>query len=49
VTQEKPAGGLVVGQWVKYPFKVHLKGGYRPPSDAEVMSVNGILEAFVYV
>lgn len=38
-----------MGQWVRYPFKLHLKGGYRPATDPETLTVQGLLEAFVYV
>jgi hypothetical protein len=41
--------GIVVGQWVRYPIKVHLKGGYRPATEPEVQTVPLSLEAFIYV
>jgi len=42
-------GGLTVGQWVKYPVRIHLKGGIKSASDPDLQSITINLEAFVFV
>jgi hypothetical protein len=41
--------GLEVGQWVKFPVKLILKGGYKPLTDPDALTVVIVLEAFVHL